>query len=442
MAERCGLFMIIALGESVLVTGATFADMSWTTEVVTGFSAAFVGSVAMWWIYFNVGAERGAATSPPRPTPAGSPAWPTPISTCRSSPASSSSRSPTRSSSRTRKANGRGVSILGGRRSISRQHPVQTDLGPRAAVPSGRPAASRRPGPYRHGRRALVTATAASCVLALVAAWEWRSLGRLRAGACRDPAARVLSSRHRPRLEGNAVAGCCTDHHCRAPGALDSPAWRRALWLALAANAGMFLAEIVAGVAAGSSSLQADALDFLGDAANYAISLGVAGMALTWRARAALLKGASLGGLGLWVLASTAWHAWAGTLPAAGVMGIVGVLALLTNGGVALMLYRFRSGDANMRSVWICRATTRSAILRSCWRHSGCSAPAPAGRTSSSPRSWPGSASAAAGRSCARPPASCAPIPRRRPRSSRLPAPAGCRSRHTTAGADPSTKSC
>jgi Co/Zn/Cd efflux system component len=150
------------------------------------------------------------------------------------------------------------------------------------------------------------------------------------------------------------VAGCCTDDHCRAPGALDSPAWRWALWLALAANAGMFLAEIIAGVAAGSSSLQADALDFLGDAANYAISLGVAGMALTWRARAALLKGASLGGLGLWVLASTAWHAWAGTLPAAGVMGIVGVLALLTNGGVALMLYRFRGGDANMRSVWIC----------------------------------------------------------------------------------------
>jgi Co/Zn/Cd efflux system component len=150
------------------------------------------------------------------------------------------------------------------------------------------------------------------------------------------------------------VADCCNDEHCRAPRGLDSPTWRRALWIALAVNAGMFLAEIIAGVAAGSSSLQADALDFLGDAANYAISLGVSGMALSWRARAALLKGASLGGLGLWVLASTAWHAWAGTLPAAGVMGVVGLLALLTNGGVALMLYRFRGGDANMRSVWIC----------------------------------------------------------------------------------------
>jgi Co/Zn/Cd efflux system component len=150
------------------------------------------------------------------------------------------------------------------------------------------------------------------------------------------------------------VAGCCNDHHCQDTRPLDSPAWRRALWIALAVNAGMFLAEIVAGVAAGSASLQADALDFLGDAANYAISLGVAGMALAWRARAALLKGASLGLLGLWVLASTGLHAYAGTLPEAEVMGVVGLLALVAHAGVALMLYRYRGGDANMRSVWIC----------------------------------------------------------------------------------------
>jgi Co/Zn/Cd efflux system component len=116
----------------------------------------------------------------------------------------------------------------------------------------------------------------------------------------------------------------------------------------------MFAAEFAAGIVSGSTSLQADALDFLGDAGNYAISLGVAGMALTWRARAALVKGASLLGLGLWVAASTARHAWLGTLPAAEVMGAVGVIALAANGGVALMLYRFRGGDANMRSVWIC----------------------------------------------------------------------------------------
>jgi Co/Zn/Cd efflux system component len=149
-------------------------------------------------------------------------------------------------------------------------------------------------------------------------------------------------------------AGCCNDDRSSSTSGLDSPAWRRALWIALAVNAGMFLAEIAAGLAAGSSSLQADALDFLGDAANYAISLGVAGMALTWRARAALVKGATLGLLGLWVLASAAWHATVGTLPQAEVMGVVGVIALAANAGVALVLYRFRSGDANMRSVWIC----------------------------------------------------------------------------------------
>jgi Co/Zn/Cd efflux system component len=150
------------------------------------------------------------------------------------------------------------------------------------------------------------------------------------------------------------MADCCHDDHCSSPKALDSPPWRRALWIALAINAFMFLAEVVAGVAAGSASLQADAIDFLGDAANYAISLGVAGMALTWRARAAQLKGWSLGLLGAAVLLSTAWHAYAGTLPKAETMGVVGVLALLANGCVALMLYRFRTGDANMRSVWIC----------------------------------------------------------------------------------------
>ena len=116
----------------------------------------------------------------------------------------------------------------------------------------------------------------------------------------------------------------------------------------------MFFAEISAGLAAGSSSLQANSLDFLGDAANYAISLSVTGMVLTWRARAALLKGCTLFALGLWVIATTALHAYYGTLPTARLMGIVGVIALITNGAVAVMLYQFRAGDANMRSAWIC----------------------------------------------------------------------------------------
>jgi Co/Zn/Cd efflux system component len=151
------------------------------------------------------------------------------------------------------------------------------------------------------------------------------------------------------------MAGCCHDDHCVAnKTALDSPVWRRALWIALIVNGVMFAAEILAGLAAGSASLQADALDFLGDTANYAISLGVAGLALSWRARAALVKGLGLLVLGLWVIGSTLWHAIAGTLPEAGVMGAVAIAALAANGAVALMLYRFRAGDANMRSVWIC----------------------------------------------------------------------------------------
>jgi Co/Zn/Cd efflux system component len=152
------------------------------------------------------------------------------------------------------------------------------------------------------------------------------------------------------------MAGCCANDHCseEVTKVLNSSSWRRALWIALAVNAGMFASEIIAGVASGSASLQADALDFLGDAATYALSLGVAGLGLAWRARAALLKGWGLLVLGFWVIGFTAWHAYFGTLPQAEVMGIVGLLALVANASVALMLYRFRTGDSNMRSVWIC----------------------------------------------------------------------------------------
>jgi Co/Zn/Cd efflux system component len=151
------------------------------------------------------------------------------------------------------------------------------------------------------------------------------------------------------------MAGCCNDDSC-SPGrpAPNNSAWRRVLWIALAVNGVMFLAEIVSGIAAGSASLQADALDFLGDTANYAISLGVAGMVLVWRARAALLKAITLLALALWVIGITAFQAWSGTLPKAEVMGVVGMLALVSNAAVAVMLFRYRAGDANMRSVWIC----------------------------------------------------------------------------------------
>jgi cation diffusion facilitator family transporter len=132
------------------------------------------------------------------------------------------------------------------------------------------------------------------------------------------------------------------------------PSWRRALWIALVVNAIMFAVELYAGAAANSHALKADALDFFGDAANYAISLLVVGMALTWRARAALLKGATLVLLGAYVLASAIWAALHGSSPEPQTMGIIGTLALTANVVVALLLFRFRSGDANMRSVWIC----------------------------------------------------------------------------------------
>lgn len=145
---------------------------------------------------------------------------------------------------------------------------------------------------------------------------------------------------------------------CQTPepdtAAHNDPRWRRALWIALIANAAMFIVEMVTGIAADSRSLQADALDFFGDAANYAISLGVAGMALAWRAKAALIKGATMLAFGIWVIGYAIYGLIAGADPEPATMGIVGTLALATNVIVALMLFRFREGDANMRSVWIC----------------------------------------------------------------------------------------
>lgn len=147
--------------------------------------------------------------------------------------------------------------------------------------------------------------------------------------------------------------GQCCD--CETPESrLRDAAYRRILWIALFINAGMFLAEIGAGLMAGSVSLQADALDFLGDAGNYAVSLFVLGMALGVRAKAALVKGLTMGLVGLWVAGSTVWHALEGTLPGAGVMGAVGFAALVANGIVFALLWAWREGDSNMRSVWVC----------------------------------------------------------------------------------------
>jgi len=116
----------------------------------------------------------------------------------------------------------------------------------------------------------------------------------------------------------------------------------------------MFVVEFVAGTLAGSQALKADALDFLGDTATYAISLFVIGMPLLWRARAALFKGLSLGAMGLWVLGSTIYHFLILGVPQAEVMGAIGLLALAANLTSILLLLKYRDGDSNVRSVWLC----------------------------------------------------------------------------------------
>lgn len=147
----------------------------------------------------------------------------------------------------------------------------------------------------------------------------------------------------------------CSGHcHAVPPAATADPRYRRVLWVALAVNALMFAVELGAGLGAGSAALLADAIDFLGDAANYGVSLLVLSMAMVWRARAAALKGATMLAFGVLVVARVAWGALAGTPPEPFTMGGVGLLALAANLGVALLLYAWREGDANMRGVWLC----------------------------------------------------------------------------------------
>jgi Co/Zn/Cd efflux system component len=154
---------------------------------------------------------------------------------------------------------------------------------------------------------------------------------------------------------------CCTPPPLDLdPHRGNAAAYGRILWGVLAINVVMFLVEMGAGLAAASASLQADALDFLGDAANYAISLIVVGMALRYRASAALAKGATMGLFGLWVIGTVIWHSVHGTLPSALAMGAVGFAALAANAASFGLLWAYRRGDANMRSAWIC---TRNDVL-------------------------------------------------------------------------------
>lgn len=153
------------------------------------------------------------------------------------------------------------------------------------------------------------------------------------------------------------MAGCC-GNEVRFDGV--SEAYRRVLWAVITINATMFVVELTAGFAAGSMALKADSLDFLGDTLTYAISLAVIGMPLHRRAMAAMVKGLSLGAMGLWVAGATIWEVFFLGLPAAGLMGGIGVLAFAANLACFLLLLRFRNGDANVRSVWLC---TRNDVI-------------------------------------------------------------------------------
>ena len=148
------------------------------------------------------------------------------------------------------------------------------------------------------------------------------------------------------------MAGQCSDYEPKFDGM--SRAYKRVLWGVIAINGAMFLVEMGAGLWAGSQALKADALDFFGDTATYALSLLVIGRSLQWRASAALFKGLSLAGFGLWVLGSTVYEALVLDTPQAFVMGSVGLLALAANVTCVLLLFKFREGDSNVRSVWLC----------------------------------------------------------------------------------------
>jgi cation diffusion facilitator family transporter len=130
--------------------------------------------------------------------------------------------------------------------------------------------------------------------------------------------------------------------------------YRRRLWAVIAINASMFLVEMGAGALAGSQALQADALDFLGDSLTYGISLAVIGAAVRVRAWAAFAKGLSLTLMGLWVFGATAYHVLILGVPRAEIMGVVGFMALAANVASVLLLARYKEGDANVRSVWLC----------------------------------------------------------------------------------------
>jgi Co/Zn/Cd efflux system component len=155
------------------------------------------------------------------------------------------------------------------------------------------------------------------------------------------------------------MAGCCAGA-CATDKPVVDRKYRKILWIALVVNAAMFGVELLGGLSSGSVSLLADAVDFFGDAANYAVSLFVLGMAAVWRSRTAIAKGLTMAAYGIFVLAAALWNLISGTVPEAGTMGTIGSMALAANLLVAVLLFAYRNGDSNMQSVWLC---TRNDVI-------------------------------------------------------------------------------
>ncbi|MFZ7267231.1 cation transporter [Avibacterium avium] len=147
-----------------------------------------------------------------------------------------------------------------------------------------------------------------------------------------------------------ACQSCCSSNQ----PIHQSPKYKKALWIVLILNLSMFFVEIVMGIKSGSTSLLSDSLDFLGDSANHLISLIVLPMALSYRAKASMVKGLTMGVFGLFILITTIYRAFYGEIPSYSEMSIVGFLALLVNVSALLILLKFRDGDSNVRSVWVC----------------------------------------------------------------------------------------
>jgi Co/Zn/Cd efflux system component len=156
-----------------------------------------------------------------------------------------------------------------------------------------------------------------------------------------------------------AASGCGCGAEVKFDGA--TPAYRRALAWVIGINLVGFAVVLIGGLSQGSASLSANALDFLADSATYAISLWAIGRSVAVRTGAALFKGLSLGAVALSVVGFAAWRAWTGAAPSGEAISALGLFGALANLIAAALLVRFRDGDANVRSVWLC---TRNDLIQ------------------------------------------------------------------------------